>query len=185
MSRFHSAGFLVAFLAATSLSRAAEDPKFPKPQKEHQWLQQLAGEWEAEVEVFMEPGQPAVKSHGTESVRTIGGFWIVAESKGDMMDVPFTGLLTLGYDVPTAQYVGTWIDSMNGYLWKYEGALDPTGKVLTLHAEGPCPMAPGELSQFKEVLELKSPDHKVFTSSIQGEDGKWTRVMTINYRRTK
>jgi Protein of unknown function (DUF1579) len=185
MNRFGSMGIVVAVLAVASQSRAAEVPEFPQPQKEHQWLQQLVGEWEADVEMFMEPGQPPVKSSATESVRAVGGFWIVAESHGNMMGHPFTGLMTLGYDVETAQYVGTWVDSMNGYLWKYEGTRDPTGKVLTLRAEGPCPMAPGELSQFKEVLELKSPDHKVFSSSIQGKDGKWTKVMTINYRRTK
>jgi hypothetical protein len=185
MNRFRSVNFFVAVLGAASMTCAAEAPDFPAPQKEHQWLQQLVGEWEAEVEMFMVPGQPPVKSTGTESIRAVGGFWVVAESRGEAMGHPFTGLMTLGYDVETAQYVGTWIDSMSGYLWKYEGTLDPSGKVLTLAAEGPCPMAPGELSKFKEVLELKSPDHKVFTSSIQGKDGKWTKVMTINYRRTK
>lgn len=179
------AGLVFAVLAAAAPSQAQEVPELPKPRKQHEWLQQLVGEWESEVEIQTETGQPPVKSQGTESVRSLGGFWIVAENKGNMMGTPFTGLMTLGYDTQTQQYVGTWVDSMSGYLWKHEGSVDASGKVLTLETEGPCPTASGELSQFKEVLEIKSPDHKVFTSSMQGDDGTWTKMLTINYRRVK
>ena len=184
MTKFTGAGLIVVLLAATA-APAQDVPEFPKPQKEHEWLQQLAGEWEAECEMFMEPGQPPLKSKGTETVRTVGGFWIVAENKSEFMGQPFTGLLTLGYDARKEQYVGTWVDSMTGYLWTYEGAVDSAGKVLTLETEGPCPEKPGELSKFREVLEIKGKDHKVFTSSIQGEDGQWHTFVTINYRRAK
>ena len=52
---------------------------------------QMVGEWEAEVEMFKEPGKPPEKSWGTESVRASGGFWILAENKGTHMDKPFIG----------------------------------------------------------------------------------------------
>jgi uncharacterized protein DUF1579 len=48
--------------------------------------------------------------------------------------------------------------------------------------EAPRPDGP---SKFREVTELKSPDHKVFTSSILGPDGSWNTIMTINIRRKK
>ena len=35
-----------------------------EPQKEHQWLQQLVGEWTYEAEATMEPGQPPSKFEG-------------------------------------------------------------------------------------------------------------------------
>jgi hypothetical protein len=185
MSKFTGAGFVVVLLAGAAGSQTRDAPQMPKPEKEHAWLGQLVGEWESNVEMFMGPDQPTITSKGTESVRALGGFWIVAENKGTYMDAPFTGLLTLGYDAQKKRYVGTWVDSMSGYLWKYDGAVDKAGKVLTLETEGPCPAAPGEMSRFKEVLDIKSKDHKVFTSSIQGPDGTWTTMMTINYRRTK
>ena len=72
---------------------------------------------------------------------------------------------------------------MNNYLWKYEGTVNEEGKTLTLETEGPCPMKPGKLSKFKEVIEFKSKDHKVFTSSMQEDDGKWSTMMTIHYRK--
>ncbi len=175
--------FAVLVAVAASVCWAGEVPEFPKPTKQHEWLQQLVGEWDSEVEMFMEPVQPPVKSKGTEKVRSIGGFWTLAENQGDLMGLPFTGIMTLGYDADSERFVGTWVDSMTGFLWKYEGQLDETGKILTLNSEGPCPAAPGTLSKFKEVLEIKSKDHKVFTSSIQAEDGSWTTGLRINYRR--
>jgi hypothetical protein len=47
-------------------------PMPDQPQKEHQWLQKLVGEWTYEIEAMMEPDQPPVKSTGTETVRCLG-----------------------------------------------------------------------------------------------------------------
>src|SRR5262245_32240527 len=113
---------MVAVLAAVAVlvggARAQEPPKMPAPQKEHQWLKQLEGEWETEAEMVMEPGKPPVKSKWTESVRSLGAFWAVAEMKGDCMGVPVTGVMTVGYDPQKKKYVGTWVCSMCDLLWK-------------------------------------------------------------------
>ena len=97
----------------------------------------------------------------------------------------FNSLLTLGYDPPSQKYIGTWVDSMNSHLWEYEGTVDQTGKILTLLTEGPCPTKPGETMKFKEEIEFKSPDHRVFTSSYQDESGKWTTGVVSHSRRKK
>jgi hypothetical protein len=194
MKRFAVSAFVVlAILSAgraVRISRAADDaakapPAMPAPEKEHEWLAQLAGEWAAEGEMFMEPGKPPIKNKGVETARAIGGFWIVAEHKMDFMGQPMTGILTLGYDAEQKKYLATWIDSMTGHLWKYDGTVDAAGKALTLTARGPCPDRPGKLSTFKEVIEVKDKDNKTFTSSIQNEDGTWTVMMKITSKRTK
>ena len=43
-----------------------------EPTPEHQWLQQMVGEWEFEHECNMGPDQPPMKSHGREVVRQRG-----------------------------------------------------------------------------------------------------------------
>lgn len=176
---------LVALVVSAAGSWAEEMPAFPKPGPEHAWLQQFVGEWESETQAYMEPGKPPVQSTGTESVQPLGGFWTVSEIKSTMMDMPFKGNMTLGYDTTKKKYVGTWVDSMTGILWNYEGAVDQSGKVLTLESEGFCPMNPGKLTKFKEAVELKDKNHKSFTSSMLGDDGKWVTVMTSDAHRIK
>ncbi|MES2570285.1 MAG: DUF1579 domain-containing protein [Verrucomicrobiota bacterium] len=166
---------------------ASQSPccQMPGPVKEHAWLQQFVGEWETEGEIDMEPGNPPIKVHGSESTRLLGGFWVVGDGKSEMPDMPFENRLTIGYDPEKQKYVGSWIDSMTGYFWKYEGTVDASGTTLTLNTQGPCPKTPGQLASFKEVTEFKNPDHRIFTSSIQGEDGHWTQMVVIHYRRKK
>jgi hypothetical protein len=180
------ARLLMSLLALTVLSTGASWAQdFPKPTPEHVWLQQFVGEWESETEAMMEPGKPPVKAKGTETIRPLGGFWTISEVKSTMMDMPFSGNLTLGYDTDKKKYVGTWVDSMTGHLWEYEGNLDATGKTLTLESEGVCPMRPGKMSKFKETIQVVNDDHKVFSSAIQGEDGKWVTMMTSHSLRKK
>lgn len=158
-----------------------------EPQKEHQWLQQLVGEWSYEHECDMGPGQAKGKFAGTETVRSLGGLWVLAEGRGEM---PGGGtaqtVMTLGYDPQKPGYVGTFIGSMMTYLWHYNGTLDESGRILTLAAEGPK-MEPGAtgLATYHDIIEIVSPDHRKFRARMLGEDGKWTQFMEADYRRTK
>ena len=78
-----------------------------EPQKEHQWLQQLVGAWTSEAEATMEPGKPPQKFTGTETVRSVGGVWVVAEGDGEMPGGGVgTTVMTLGYDPQKKRYVG-------------------------------------------------------------------------------
>ncbi len=158
-----------------------------EPQKEHQWLQKFVGDWTYETEASMEPGKPPETFKGTESVRSLGGHWILAEGHGEMPGSGVeTTLLTLGYDPERRRYVGTWIGSMMTYLWVYEnGTLDAAERVLTLDAEGPSMAGDGTMAKYKDVVEVKSDDHWVLTARVLGDDGTWRDLMTVNYRRKK
>jgi len=157
-----------------------------EPQEQHRWLQRLVGEWTFEGEASMGPGQPPEKFTGTESVRSLGGLWILAEGQGECPGGgAATTMMTLGYDPQKKRYVGTWIGSMMNHLWVYDGALDAAGRVLTLETEGPNMAAEGKVAKFKDVMELKSDDHRVLTSRAMGEDGAWHTFMTAHYRRKK
>lgn len=155
------------------------------PQKEHQWLQKLVGEWTSEAEMAMEPGQSTETCKGTESVRSLGGLWILAEGQGEMPGGgPATMMLTLGYDPRKKRFVGTWVGSMMTHLWVYDGFLDAAGKVLTLEAEGPNMAGPeGAMAKYRDVIAMESDDHRLLTSHMLGDDGKWQPFMTAHYRR--
>jgi hypothetical protein len=161
-----------------------------EPQQEHQWLQQLLGEWTFESECIMGPGQPPHKFGGSESVRSLGGLWVLCEGQGEM---PGGGigktLMTLGYDPGRKRYVGTFVGSMMTHLWIYDGGLDSAGKVLTLDSEGPSFTADGQMggqmAKYQDIIEIKSADHRTLSSRLYSEDGKSEPFMTAHYRRTK
>ncbi len=184
MKTFAVSGLCLAIFSA-SLLLAQEPPKVTAPQKEHEWLQQFVGEWESDLEASAGPGQPAMKCQGTMKSRALGGFWVLSEMEMDMMGMPMKAVQTLGYDPQAKKYVGTWVDSMSNHMWKYTGAIDKGGKILTLEAEGPNFMLEGKLSMYRDVYEFKSKDHLVLTSSMQGDDGKWNTFMSGNILRKK
>ena len=155
-----------------------------EPQNEHQWLQKLVGEWTYETEATMGPDQPPEKSTGTESVRSLGGLWILAEGQGEMPGGgAMTMMMTLGYDPQKQRYVGTWVGSMMTHLWVYDGELDAVERVLTLNSEGPAMTGEGKMAKYKDAIEFKSDDHRVLTSHVLGDDAQWHQFMTANDRR--
>ena len=74
---------------------------------------------------------------------------------------------------------------MMNHMWKYEGSVDDSGKILTLDADGPNFMAAGKLTKYRDAYEFKSPDMIITTSQMLGEDGKWITFMTGTAMRTK
>ncbi len=155
-----------------------------QPQKEHQWLQKLIGEWSYETEVMMEPDQSPVKSTGTETVRSLGELWVLAEGQGEMPGCgSATTLITLGYDPQKQRYVGTWIGSMMTYLWVCDGELDASETVLTLNSDGPAMTGDEQLGKYKDIIEFKNDDHRVMTSHMLRDDGQWQHFMTAHYWR--
>jgi hypothetical protein len=155
-----------------------------EPQAEHRWLQKFVGEWTYEGEANC-PDQPPIKSTGRETVRSLGGIWIVGEGTGKMPDgKDAVMIITLGFDAAKKRYVGTWIGSMMPNLWIYDGEVDAAGKKISLHSVGPSFTGEGQ-SNYIDAFEFVSDDHRVMTASVQGTDGQWTSFMTTHYRRVK
>jgi hypothetical protein len=152
----------------------------PKPQAEHAWLQKLVGEWTYEMESDCGPDGKPVKVTGTESVRAIGGFWIVGESTGVGPDgSPATNILTLGYDPQKGHYVGTWFSTMMSFLWVYEGTMDADQRVLTLASDGPSFEVEGKMAQYRDIITIINDDERLLTGNFLGEDGQWHEMMSF------
>jgi len=155
-----------------------------EPQKDHHWLQQLVGEWTYEGEADCGPDQQRMKFSGTESVRSLGGIWIVGESQSKAPDgSPATMIITLGFDPLKQRYTGTWIGSMMMHMWIYDGELDASGRVLTLSSEGPSMTGDGSMAMYQDIIEIVSPDHRILRSRAPGADGKLVEFMESHYRR--
>lgn len=154
-----------------------------EPRKEHKWLDRLIGDWTFEAECVMGPDQPAMKMTGSETVRSLGGLWVIAEGRGEMPDGnEGNTILTIGFDTRRNSYVGSWVGSMMDTLWHYDGSMDSAEKVLTLEAEGPMMQGDGK-AKYRDVIEVIDDNHRKMASYLQGEDGAWTLFMTAHYTR--
>ncbi|HBJ38877.1 MAG TPA: hypothetical protein DDZ51_29855 [Planctomycetaceae bacterium] len=58
------------------------------------------------------------------------------------------------------------------FLWRYEGNVDASGKMLTLDADGPNFMGEGKLTKFQDIYAFDSADEILITSRMLGTDGQ-------------
>ncbi|RAK56623.1 DUF1579 domain-containing protein [Phenylobacterium deserti] len=151
--------------------------------KEHAWLSKLVGEWVGEVEGSDDPSVPAHPAW-TETVRTLGDYWVIAEGASTMPDgTPAHSIMSLGFDPAKGRFVGTWLGSMMPNLWVYDGALNDAGDVLALESEGPSFDVEGEMRRYRDSIELVSHDHRRLISEVLRPDGTWEEFMRLSYRR--
>jgi hypothetical protein len=159
-----------------------EVPPHATATEQHEWLQQLVGEWTFTCTTSMDD---SFRIEGTESVRSVGGLWIVSEGRAQMGGQPIQSVMSLGYDPAKQAFIGTWFDSSQTQLWSYKGALDPGRTRLTLDTEGPSFDDPGKTSRYRDSIELRDRDHKLLTSAVQNPDGSWTTFMQSEFVRAK
>jgi len=156
-------------------------PEPPKPTAEHQLLKSFVGEWDCEME-SMDPKNP-MKHKCTMSGKMIGDYWASVTFKGDMMGTSFVGQGTFGFDRKTKKANGTWVSSMDDYLWTYDGKID--GKKFILDANGPSPMDPTKIIAYRDTWDFSKPDTMVLTSEFTGPDGKMMKMMQATGVRKK
>ena len=180
-------GIAVALGVCGALAQSSAPASAPKtPARDQEWLKQLVGEWDVQFKMYMQPDQPPVEAAGTDSVHTLGDYWIIADTKTKMMGSPYHGRLSLGYNALKNQFNGTWIDSFGGQLWVYKGTLNDAGDTMTLETEGPSlTQGPDKTARYKEVIQITGKDSRTFTSTTETEDGKWMKIVSIEYHRKK
>jgi hypothetical protein len=158
------------------------DMPMPEPQAEHKWLEQLVGDWTYESECVMGPDQPPMTGFGAESVKSLGGLWVLGEGTADTPGgTPMNTVLTLGFD--KGRFVGTFVASCMTMMWHYAGALDAAGKVLTLDCDGPNFADPTKTSKYQDIHELLPDGRRTLTSRCQMDDGSWVQFMKATYTR--
>ena len=167
----------------TPVPEGMEMPTPAPPLEQHAWLQQLAGDWNVTYEVPTDDGSKPMQMKALASARKVGELWILIEGSANFDGQAFSSFMTLGYHPVQEAFVGTWVDSMQTQLWIYRGALDPTGKILTIVAEGPSMGDASVMTEYREVIELKSKDQFLLNSSVKGPDGAWMPIVTATYQR--
>lgn len=156
-------------------------PALP-PTPEHGWLHRLLGDWVYEHDCTMPDGSVET-SRGTEKVRALGPWWVIGEGEGTM---PGGGTMrwtvTMGFDGATRRFRGSWIGSMMGWMFLYDGALSEDGRSLPLLSEGPAFDGRG-MATYRDTTTLEDDGTRRLTSEVKGPDGDWVRFMSGVFRR--
>ncbi len=150
-----------------------------RPQAEHAALERLVGTWD------VKSSMTGPDAHWTEVCRSLDGTWYIAEGEGDVPGGKAKTIMTLGYDPEKGMYVGTWIGTMMGMLWIYEGDLSEDGNVLSLHATGPDFEVEGQTAEYREQIIFRNDDHRLFTSATKQPDGTWKTFQDLEYVRRR
>jgi hypothetical protein len=156
------------------------------PNQFHARLGKQVGEWECESKMWMEPGAEPMASKGSAKISWLfpGGKWLKQEYAGNMMGMPFQGLLIQGYDNSKKKYVATWVDSMGTSLSSMEGNYDMEGKTLTLWGTM-TECATGEHDRVVKYAATEVSDDHVHFEIWDMGFGTGFKVMEMDYRRKK
>ena len=155
-----------------------------KPLKEHEWLENLMGEWRIESEMSMEPGGDTFTTTGKASVKSLGGLWAYSANIDTMPDSSTVeSYFALGYDVTFKEYRGCLVMAVSSHLWKYTGALSEDGKTMTLDCEGPSMTEDNASAFYRDIIELIDKNHRTYTSFAQDEKGQWQQFAISHYYR--
>jgi len=184
-------------LAGSSVAAAKESPEMnheqmqkmyeeaAKPGAPHAMIAKGAGQWNCTIKAWMDPSAEPMTSKGTEQSEMIfGGRYLRSHFQGTMMDRPYEGMGTLGYDNAKKKYVGTWFDSMGTGIMAFEGDYNEQSKEMVCHGSYVDPLS-GKETHTKLVTRFVSDDEHLFEMwgpDPTGRDVKW---MEITYKRAK
>lgn len=152
-----------------------------KPAPEHANLEPFLGTWDAEVKMWMGPGEPVVSGGVMVNEMTLGGKWLRNTFEGDN---GFAGSGFMGFNKSKGKYEGFWIDSMSSFMQTETGDYDTRSKTFTMMSKMLCPMAGTPMAK-RSVYRVEGPDRHVMEMYFTGEGQPECQAMEITYTRRK
>ncbi len=154
------------------------------PGKEHQQMGTTVGNWKAATKMWMDATQPPMEMEArVQSEMILGGRYLVSRFNGMMMDMPFEGTSTLGYDNATKKYVSSWIDNMGTGMMYMEGQWQDKVKGVEYKGMGVDPVS-GKEVPMREVYIIKDENTHVM-EMYETKNGKERKTMEMVMTRIK
>ncbi|MBL8695462.1 MAG: DUF1579 family protein [Planctomycetes bacterium] len=150
-------------------------PAMPEPTKEHAFLTKRVGTFDCVLHVG---GQA---SKGVETVRAIGGFWVVADFECNFNGRPFKGHNIMGYDQEKKVYTSHWVDAWNPIMSVSVGNLE--GKNLVMEGDEFNPA--GEKVRMMHITEIIDDDNSIHWMYEKSKGKEDPMLMKIEYKRRK
>lgn len=156
--------------------------EYMTPGDAHKLLAESVGEWKMITKMYMDPSAPPQVSEGTcTNEMILGGRYLKSVQKGNMMGMPFEGIMHEAYDNITKEYISTWIDNFGTGLMVSKGTYDKATGMFNFKGKAVDPMV-GKEMEIKEVLKIVSKNkHILEMFTVVGD--KEIKTMEVEYTR--
>ena len=153
-----------------------------QPGPAHQALNDLVGDWKAEVKCWMQPGTPPEVTQGSAQARwTLNKHFLEEDFHGQMMGKPFSGRTLMGFDNTRQTFNSVWVSDSQTSMFVSEGKGENNYKMITLEGKASCAATDRKEVPMKTVLRVIDQNKHVFEmyDSTQGN----AKTMEITYTR--
>ena len=151
----------------------------------HAALDDLAGDFDARLSMWITPGAAPLEFRGRSRNRWIlDGRFLEQDLEADFLGTPFLGRGLVGYSDLEGGYQTLWIDNTsNEQLFSAGGRAGEEGEVLVIEGEEPDALL-GRRVAFRDVTVLDGPGRHRFTKYRFDEDGSEVKLMEITSTRS-
>jgi Protein of unknown function (DUF1579) len=143
---------VLLFACSSALAQQPQGP--PKPAPELSQVKYFAGSWTCSGDAPASPFGPAHKTQSSMTLKLdLDGFWydgMMIETKTASNPHPVKGMVHIGYEPSTKQYVVVWLD--NSGSWATEMSSGWQGDTITFTGDQ---MIMGEKASAKDVFTKK------------------------------
>ncbi len=190
--------FFVLFLSGTAwIGLQAQEPPseadmaaylaLAQPGPEHDLLKQFEGEWDQDVKMWMQPGQPPMeaKSH-TSAKMVLGGRFL--QTSGEVGEPPmqFSTFGMMGFDRRHKEFTMVAFDTMGTYYVTASGAYDVASKTISLYGEDEDPIM-GFTQKYYIHFKWHGPDQYstevIFVDFPGAEEKEFKMVEVLSTRK--
>ncbi len=160
-----------------------EFAKHAEPAKHHDFLKGFAGTWAVRAKAWPTPDAAPVESESvSRNEMILGGRFLLERIEGAYLGSQIETMQILGYDNFKKVFDFTSISSMGTATYRATGALDETGRVLTLVGEIDDPMGKRPV---RYVYRVADTDHYFLTAYNTLPDGREVVAVETSYLRKK
>lgn len=176
---------LAAIFTVTNAQTPDEMKKwmdYMTPSDAHKMMAASDGEWNMEIQMWMDPNAPAQSMKAScVNKMVLGGRYQQSINTGSFNGMPFEGHSLTGWDNARKIVVSTWVDNMGTGIMYMEGPWNDATKTMELKGKMTDPMT-GQLTDVRQTMKLVDDNTQVM-QQFGMKDGKEFMSMEIKFTR--
>lgn len=178
----------VAFAAFFTIGKAQTPEEMQKwmdymtPSDVHKMMAAADGEWNMEIQMWMDPNAPAQTMKAScVNKMILGGRYQQSINTGSYNGMPFEGHSLTGWDNARKIFVSTWVDNMGTGVMYMEGPWNEATKTIEQKGKMTDPMT-GKITDVRQTLKMVDNNTQLM-QQFGMKDGKEYLSMEIKFIR--